>query len=197
MMQQLENHQQNEDSSLHRDASQRSTGAQPENISEREGNPNSNPRKTSARRSLDYSGFSVHKVQENDYNDSRSGGRMDLVGSEHNDESLKQGDHNSLERAIDTVPETKKRVRIVSPSFTPSSYVDKELLPNTRQNLTKSLDDQAGLSEDSTTRHLTPPLSESGKPSPGERMQSSSAENQARMIQYLVDELRALLGSTG
>ena len=122
---------------------------------------------------------------------------MDLVGSEHNDESLKQGDHNSLERAIDTVPETKKRVRIVSPSFTPSSYVDKELLPNTRQNLTKSLDDQAGLSEDSTTRHLTPPLSESGKPSPGERMQSSSAENQARMIQYLVDELRALLGSTG
>ena len=196
MMQQLENHQPNEDSSLQRDASQRSTGAQPENISEREGNPNSNPRKTSARRSLDYSGFSVQKLQESDYNDSRSGGRLDLVGSEHNDESLKQGDHNSLERAIDTVPETKKRVRIVSPSFTPS-YVDKELLPNTSQNLTKSLDDQAGLSEDSTTRHLTPPLSESGKPSPGERMQSSSAENQARMIQYLVDELRALLGSTG
>ena len=190
MMQQLDNHQQNEDSLLQRDASQRSTGARPEIISEREGNPNSNPRKTSARRSLDYSGFSVQKVQESDYNDSRSGGRIDLVGSEHNDESLKQGDHN-------TVPETKKRVRIVSPSFTPSSYVDKELLPNTSQNLTKSLDDQAGLSEDSTTRHLTPPLSESGKPSPGERMQSSSAENQARMIQYLVDELRALLGSTG
>ena len=122
---------------------------------------------------------------------------MDLVGSEHNDESLKQGDHNSLQREIDTVPEPKKRVRIVSPSFTPSSYVDKELLLNTSQNLTKSLDDQAGLSEDSTTRHLTPPLSESGKPSPGERMHSSSAENQARMIQYLVDELRAVLGSTG
>ena len=197
MMLQLENHQPNVDSSLQRDASQRSTGAQPEHISEREGNPNSNPRKTSARRSLDYSGFSVEKRQESDYNDSRSGGRMDLVGSEHNDESLKQGDHVSLEQEIDTVPEPKKRVRIVSPSFTPSSYVGKELLPNTRQSLTKSLDDQAGLSEDSTTRHLTPPLSESGKPSPGERMQSSSDENQARMIQYLVDELRALLGSTG
>ena len=197
MMQQLESHQQNKDSSLQRDAPQRSTAAQPEVISERERNPNSNSRKTSARRSLDYSGFSVQKVQENAHNDSRLGGRLDLIASEKNDESLKQGDHNSLEREIDTVPEPKKRVRIVSPSFTPSSYVDKELLLNTSQNLTESLDDQAGLSEDSTTRHVTPPLSVSGKRSPGERMHSSSAENQTRMIQYLVDELRALLGSTG
>lgn len=197
MMQQLESHQQNKDSSLQLDAPQRSTAAQPEVISERERNPNSNTRKTSARRSLDYSGFSVQKVQESDYNDSRLGGRLDLIASEKNDESLKRGDHNSLEREIDTVPELKKRVRIVSPSSTPSSYVDKELLLNTSQNLTESLDDQAGLSEDSTTRHLTPPMPVSGKHSPGERMRSSSAENQTRMIQYLVDELRALLGSTG
>ena len=52
------------------------------------------------------------------------------------------------------------------------------------------------------TRHVTPPLSVSGRPSSAsvrsrEGMPPSPAENQARMIQYLVDELKALLGGTG
>ena len=206
MMQELENHQQKQNSLQQRAEPQHSTEMQPVVSSGSEKRPSSNPTKTSARRSLDYSGFLVRKEQESDassnhaFDGSRSGERrLNLITGDHEE----QGVDDSVTQQVDAA-ETKKRVRIVSPGITTSRYEDEELHPSAshHQNVSNSADVHDDSSEGLRTSHVTPPSSISGKPSPvsvrsRDRMQPSSGENQARMIQYLVDELRALLGSTG
>ena len=209
MMQELESHQQNE--TVQRPAtslgstetlSARSSG------NEQLANPTTkrSPKRTSARRSLDYSGFPATKALSSDAStdhgrdDSHSRGTSDFVTGQ-DEENVKHNVDDSVTQEIDT-PESKKRVRIVSPTETVSSLASGEPLVNGGQLENPSNSPNAGLSENTRTRHTSSPSSPSARPSSAPARSSdllhpSSAANQARMIQYLVDELRALLGSTG
>ncbi|KAL9958352.1 hypothetical protein ACROYT_G035357 [Oculina patagonica] len=201
MMQELESHQQK--GTLQRPATlQGSTETQSAISSRNEQLSNQSSKRTSARRSLDYSGFPVTKTTASDasFDDSQSGGTSDLI-RRHDDENPKYNVDDSVTQEVGT-PESKKRVRIVSPTRTTSPFVNGEPLisGSQRQNVSNSPD--AGLSEATRTRHMSPPSSLPARTSSAsarsrDGLQPSSAENQARMIQYLVDELRALLGGTG
>lgn len=205
MMQELESHQHKE--TLQRPATpQGSTETQSAISSRNEQLSNQTSKKTSARRSLDYSGFPVTKTSASDgsfdhgFDDSRSGGTSDLIRG-HGEENPKYNVDDSVTQEVGT-PESKKRVRIVSPTRTTSPFVNGEPLASVsqRQNVSNSPDE--GLSEATRTRHMSPPTAlparaKSASARSREGLQPSSAENQARMIQYLVDELRALLGGTG
>ena len=205
MMQELESHQQKE--TVQRPAVSRgSTETQSARSSGNGLLANQSPKRTSARRSLDYSGFPVTKALPSDasvdhvLDDSQSMSVSDFVRG-HDEENVKHNFDDSVTQEIDT-PESKKRVRIVSPTETVSSSVNGEPLVNAGRPEHLSNSPNAGSSEGTRTRHLSSPPSPSGRPSSAparsrDLLQPSSAANQARMIQYLVDELRALLGSTG
>lgn len=122
-------------------------------------------------------------------------------GHRHGDENVKHTGDDSVTQEVDTA-ESKKRVRIVSPTRTISPFVAEEPLTSGCQLQNVSTSTDTGLSEGSRTRHTISPSSISARSSYAsarskDEMPPSSAENQTRMIQYLVDELRALLGSTG
>jgi len=205
MMQELESHQQKE--SVQRPSASRGlTETQSARSSGNEPLANPSPKRTSARRSLDYSGFPATKVLPSDasldqgLDDSQSMGATDCLRG-HNDEYVTHNVDDSVTQETDT-PESKKRVRIVSPTETDSSFVNGEPLVNGSrlEHLTNS--PNVGPSEGTRTRHLNSPSTSPGRPSSAparsrDLLHPSSAANQARMIQYLVDELRALLGSTG
>ena len=205
MMQELESHQQKE--TVQRPAASRgSTETQSARSSGNELLANPRPKRTSARRSLDYSGFPVTKALSSDasidraLDDSQSGGVSDSLRG-HDEENVKHNVDDSVTQEIDT-PESKKRVRIVSPTDTVSPFVNGEALVNGGRLEHLSNSPNEGPSESARTRHMSSPLSPSGRPSSAparsrDLMHPSSAANQARMIQYLVDELKALLGSTG
>lgn len=203
MMQELESHHQKE--SVQRTAVSRgSTETQSTRSSEKELLTNPTPKRTSARRSLDYSGFPASKaVSSNasvDHGPDESRGASDFIRG-HDEDNVKHNVDDSVTQEIDT-PESKKRVRIVSPTETLSPLIDGEPLVNGGRLEHLSNSPNAGPSEGTRTRHMSSPLSPSGRPSSAparsrDLLRPSSAANQARMIQYLVDELRALLGSTG
>ena len=203
MMQELESHQQ----TVQRPASSRgSTETQSAMSSGNKQLANPSPKRTSARRSLDYSGFPVTNALSSDasidhgLDDSQSRGASDLLRG-HDKENVKHNVDDSVTQEIDT-PESKKRVRIVSPTETVSPLVNGEPLVGGSRLQNVSNSPNTGLSEGTRTKHVSSPLSPSARPSSAparsrDLLHPSSAENQARMIQYLVDELRALLGSTG
>lgn len=205
MMQELESHHQKE--SVQRTAVSRgSTETQSTRSSEKELLTNPTPKRTSARRSLDYSGFPASKALSSNASvdhgpdDSESKGASDFIRG-HDEDNVKHNVDDSVTQEIDT-PESKKRVRIVSPTETLSPLIDGEPLVNGGRLEHLSNSPNAGPSEGTRTRHMSSPLSPSGRPSSAparsrDLLRPSSAANQARMIQYLVDELRALLGSTG
>ena len=198
MMQELESHQQKE--TVQRTAVSRgSKETQSARSSEKELLAKPSPRRTSARRSLDYSGFPASKALSSNasvdhgLDVSESRGASDFSRG-HDEDNVKHNVDDSVTQEIDT-PESKKRVRIVSPTETVSPLVDGGI-----QHLSNS--PNVGPSEGTRTRHMNSPLSPSGRPNSAparskDLLHPSSAANQARMIQYLVDELRALLGSTG
>lgn len=203
MMQELERHQQKE--TVQRTAVSRgSTETQSTRSSEKELLTNPTPKRTSARRSLDYSGFPASKALSSnasvDHGPDESRGASDFIRG-HDEDNVKHNVDDSVTQEIDT-PESKKRVRIVSPTETLSPLIDGEPLVNGGRQEHLSNSPSAGPSEGTRTRHMNSPLSPSGRPSSAparsrDLLRPSSAANQARMIQYLVDELRALLGSTG
>lgn len=205
MMQELESHQQKETVQIPV-TSIGSTERQSARSSGKEQLANASPKRTSARRSLDYSEFPATKALASDAStdhgrdDSQSRGASDSLRGQ-DEENLKHNVDDSVTQEIYT-PESKKRVRIVSPTETVSPFVNGDPLVNGSglENLSSS--PNAGLSEGTRTRHLSSPSSPSGRPSSAparsrDLLHPSSAANQARMIQYLVDELRALLGITG
>ena len=205
MMQELESHQQKE--TVQRPAtSLGSTETLSARSSGNEQLANLSPKRTSARRSLDYSGFPATKALSSDAStdhgrdDSHSRGTSDFVTGQ-DEENVKHNVDDSVTQEIDT-PESKKRVRIVSPTETVSSFASGEPLVNGGQLENPSNSPNAGSSQNTRTRHMSSPSPPSARPSSAPARSSdllhpSSAANQARMIQYLVDELRALLGSTG
>lgn len=202
MMQELDSHQKKE--SLQRSASPRQSTETQSVISS--GNAEKRSRKPSARRSLDYSDFPAVKTSASDtsygLDESQSGGLSDVMvgeGRRLSGENLQRSVDDSVTQEVDT-PESKKQVRIVSPTGNNSHLVSEEPLDGRqRQNVSNSTD--TGLSEGKGTRQMASPSSLGSARTNSRRSRDgiplSSAENQARMIQYLVDELRALLGSTG
>lgn len=207
MMQELDNHQEKENSFKRHTTLQRSAERQPVVSSESEKLSSSNPKRSSARRSLDYSGFHVGKDTESDLRngsgDSQSDTDFVKGGQRYVDGIAKQDMDHSVTQEVGAV-ETKKRVRIVSPVTTTSPCVDEESLSSSshRENLSNSPNGHVAISEGSETRQTTPPTSShtrlsSSSARTSDGMTPSSADNHSRMIQYLVDELRALLGSTG
>ena len=138
MMQELDNHQEKENSLQRHAASQYSAEMQSANGRRSEQLSNSNPRRTSARRSLDYSGFPVQKPAGSDYSlshgfdDSQSSIKSDFIsngGRKLDGEIVKRGMDDSVTQEVDTA-EAKKRVRIVSPDVTTSPYMDEEPPPS-------------------------------------------------------------------
>ena len=209
MMQELETHQQKENSLQRPVAPQNSAEMHSANSSRTEQLSNSNPKRSSARRSLDYSGFPVQKAAAGDtlshgFDDSQSGVTSDSTrgGHRYNVGIVKQGMDDSVTQEADPA-EAKKRVRIVTPVKTTSPSIDEEPLPNvTHDNTSNSADGHDSLTGGLRTKQVTPPSSVSGGTSSAsarskDEVPPSSAENHSRMIQYLVDELRALLGNTG
>lgn len=204
MMQELESHHQKQ--TVQRPAASRGSTEQSVRSSGNELLANPSSKRTSARRSLDYSGFPATEALPSDasvdhgLDDSQSMGASDFLRG-HGEENVKHTVDDSVTGEIDT-SESKKRVRIVSPTETVSSFVNGEPLVNGGRLEHLSNSSNAGPSEGTRTRHLSSPSSPSGRPSSSparsrDLLHPSSAANQARMIQYLVDELRALLGSTG
>ena len=205
MMQELESHQRKEtvQSTV---VSRGSTETQSTRNSGNELLAKPSPKRPSARRSLDYSGFPASKALSSDasvdrgLDDTESRGASDFLRG-HDEDDAKHNVDDSVTQEIDT-PESKKRVRIVSPSETVSSFVDGEPLVNGGRLEHLSDSPNVGPSEGTRTRLMSSPLSPSSRPNSAparsrDLLHPSSAANQARMIQYLVDELRALLGSTG
>ena len=205
-MQELDNHQKKENSFKKHTTQQHSAETQPAVTSGSEKLLSSNPKRSSARRSLDYSEFHVGKDAgngdhlRNGFGDSQSDNDF-VKGGQRLDDIAKQDMDYSVTQEIATA-ETKKRVRIVSPVATTSPPTDEESSSSHRENLSNSPNEHDVVSDGTGTRQMTPPTSSLGRPSSSsartsDRIAPSSAENHSRMIQYLVDELRALLGSTG
>ena len=99
--------------------------------------------------------------------------------------------------------EPKKRVRIVSPATATSVRLDEgRTPPSPRENLSDA-NGRGSLSDGGQSRHgqVTPPTLRPSVPhryvKTKDEILPSSADNHCRMIQYLVDELRALIGGTG
>ena len=206
MMQELESHQQRE--TLQRPATPQGSIETQSAISSRNEQLSSqtSTRRSSARRSLDYSGFPVTKTSASDasfdhgLDDSQSASTSDLIRA-HADENAKHHVFDSVTQEVRT-PESKKRVRIVSPTRPTSSLVNGEplLSGSRRQNVSNSSDEEQW--KGTRAKHMSPLSSHPARPGSAaarsrDELEPSSAENQARMIQYLVDELRALLGGTG
>lgn len=204
MMQELDSHQQKQP--LQRSACPRHSNER-QSVSNSESEKHS--RRPSARRSLDYSGFPEVKTSASDtsvdggFDEPQVGGVSDTMGAEGRervgDEDLMYNLDNSVTQEVDT-PGSKKQVRIVSPSGNTSPPVEREFLASASplQNVSNSTNTE--ISEGKRTRQMTTPSSVSAQASSRREkdgIEMSSAENQARMIQYLIDELRALLGNTG
>lgn len=204
MMQELDSHQRK--NPLQRSASSRHS-------TERQSVSNSgsekHSRRPSARKSLDYSGFPEVKTSASDTSVDRGfdkphvEGVLDATGGEGRervgDDDLLQSVDDSVTQEVDTSG-SKKQVRIISPSGNTSPHVDRESLAsaNPLQNMSNSTN--TGISEGKATRQIATPSSPSARASSRrakDGIEISSAENQARMIEYLIDELRALLGNTG
>ena len=208
MIQELENHQQKEQlqrpsTPLGSTQTQSVTSSRTEQLS----NQSSSIRRTSARRSLDYSGFPATKSSTSEasfdqgFDDSQSGGTSELARRHDDDDIARRSVDDSVTQEAAT-PDSKKRVRIVSPTRATSPYINGEsfVSGSPHQHVSNSSDE--GLSGATRTRSTSPPSSLTARSSSAstrsrEGLQPSSGDNQARMIQYLVDELRALLGGTG
>lgn len=209
MMQELENHQQKESSSQQHSALRHSAEMQSGKSSGSDKLPKSSPRRSSARRSLDYSGVRVQKAvgSDNSQRDGLNVSQSDVATNlakevRRLDNGIaKQVVDDSVTQEVDNA-EAKKRVRIVSPVMTASHDIDQEPVPrsNHRENLSSSPNAHVMLPEGSRTNQVTPSTPSPGRLSSGysrPRDGISSSQNHGRMIQYLVDELRALLGNTG
>lgn len=204
MMQELDSHQQKQP--LQRSACSRHSNER-QSVSNSESEKHS--RRPSARRSLDYSGFPEVKISASDtsvdrgFDEPQVGSVSDTMGAEGRervgDEDLMHNMDDSVTQEVDT-PGSKKQVRIVSPSGNTSPPVEREFLASASplQNVSNSTNTE--ISEGKRTRQMATPSSVSVQASSRREkdgIEMSSAENQARVIQYLIDELRALLGNTG
>ena len=218
MMQELENHQQMEQSPRVR-VTPRGVGTH--HTSELQtvlnsGNAliaNSTAGKSSTRRSLDYSGFPA----KDPVGDSSS---MKEASQTQTRLSSRGGDHiegATTERIVAkdasetqgvTPPESKKQVRIVSPIRGISPFVpEEEAMKSDPPNVHQTPPNTATIEALQGTRSglsvfTTPPSLLRARPSSApvgfrDRVSPTAAENQVRMVQYLIDELRALLGNTG
>lgn len=204
MMQELDSHQQKQP--LQRSACSRHSNER-QSVSNSESEKHS--RRPSARRSLDYSGFPEVKISASDtsvdrgFDEPQVGGVSDTMGAEGRervgDEDLMYNMDDWVTQEVDT-PGSKKKVRIVSPSGNTSPPVEREFLASASplQNVSNSINTE--ISEGKRTKQMATPSSVSAQASSRREkdgIEMCSAENQARMIQYLIDELRALLGNTG
>ncbi|XP_068688625.1 coiled-coil domain-containing protein 14-like isoform X2 [Montipora foliosa] len=210
MMQQLENHQKSEDKLPRNTVTKHSLEGQSFIGSRGEKLSDSSPQRSSARRSLDYSGFHVEKdlggvnSLKNNLSEFQSGLTNKLLREGRKTDVAKQFDDDSMTQKVDSsVP--KKRVRIVSPVTATSVRMGDETLssPVFQENLSGvhvrvSSSDADPIHEQVTPSTPSPPSRHSSNSVRSrDTMAPSSADNHFRMIQYLVDELRALIGNTG
>lgn len=206
MMQELESHQQRENKQQPRTSSNRSTDEKSVTSSTgRERIPMSSQQRSSARRSLDYSGFHVEpKAQGGDNsNESPSGPTTaEIFQVGRKSDAVKEAVYDSVAREVEAL-EPKKRVRIVSPATASSVRLEEgRTPPSPRENLSDA-NGRGSLSDGGQSRHgqVTPPTLRPSVPhryvKTKDEILPSSADNHCRMIQYLVDELRALIGGTG
>ena len=206
MMQELESHQQREDKQRPHTSPKRSTDEKSVTSSTGRGRiPMSSQQRSSARRSLDYSGFHVEpKAKRGDNSSESPSGPItaDLFQEGRQSDAVKQAVNDSVAREVESL-ERKKRVRIVSPATATSMRLEEGPAPPGPPENLSDANGRGSLSDGGQSRHgqVTPPTL---RPSVTHRyvrtkdeILPSSADNHCRMIQYLVDELRALIGGTG